>query len=121
MKDMRFIFGVFLIVIGMILAGCLSTPVEPFTPLGSESQIIGIWELQPAKGQYGQTFIFEEGGTFRRQNHGEVPQTGYFAFDGVNLKIATNNFNITTIAKLEGNRLTITYPNQSVWMYEKTE
>ncbi|MDR2795607.1 MAG: hypothetical protein LBB47_02710 [Spirochaetaceae bacterium] len=105
--------------IGSILIGCATFPVEPLPPGGSESQIVGVWELKPSGNQYPQVFSFEEDGRWSRQNIGDVPQTGYYSFDGANLKLVNKHFSVTTSAGISGDTLTIIYSNNSYWVYNK--
>ena len=122
MKNKGFMFlGIVLLLFTFVFVSCISTPAESFTPGGSEDLIIGIWELQPTGKQYPQTFIFEEGGTFMRQNRGEIPQTGYYSYDGTILNLATNYFNSSQEARLEDNKLTIFYSSNNIFVYIKSE
>jgi hypothetical protein len=103
------------------VAGCATFPVEPLPPGGSESLIVGTWELKPSGRQYPQKFYFEEDGSWTRQNIGEVPQTGYYSFDGINLKLVNKYFSVTTTTNIDGDTLTIKYPNNRFWVYTKKD
>jgi hypothetical protein len=118
-NKLAFMAFAMVIVAGGLLAGCTTFLVEPLPFGGSESQIVGAWELKPSGGQYPQIFYFEEDGSWTRQNIGEVPQTGYYSFDGTNLKLLNKYFSVTTTANLNGDTFTITYPNNSHWVYSK--
>jgi hypothetical protein len=108
------------LILSSFLTGCLSflfrPPAKPFEPGGGESIITGMWRLEPTKKQGGQLYIFEEDGSFVRQNSGDIPIQGYYSFDGERLKVANRFFAAEGRAVLSegGEVLTIIYDDTTL-------
>lgn len=92
----------------------------PLPSMGSELQMVGMWELVPCESRLQDIYTFFEDGTLAWQSEGRSTKAGYFSFDGANLTMADRSSLISAIANVSENTLTMRFPEDNTdWIYQK--